>query len=208
MIESNVDTQSDRFSKLLKYWKRLSGGKTIDFDNIMYLSECENTDVNMAITHLLKSKGALPDDIDVENLVEYYIQSCSLQCNSETLSIVAATLANGGICPTTGEKIFSSTSVQRCLSLVSSCGMNNQSGEFQFKVGVPAISGVSGGTMLVVPGLMGVCIYSPTINEHCNSVRGAKFCELLSSAFNLHQFHIRGQICIPEQNKLQLGLSR
>jgi glutaminase len=66
----------------------------------------ENIDKNKAIAYLLKSKGALPESVDVDSLVEIYCQSCSLACDAETLSIVAATLANGGKCPLTGERVF------------------------------------------------------------------------------------------------------
>ena len=100
------------------------------FDNITYLSEIQNVDKNMAIAHFLKSKGALRKDTDVDILVEIYAQSCSLQADTETLSIAAATLANGGVCPLTNERVFSVNTVQDCLSILSSCGMNNQSGEF------------------------------------------------------------------------------
>jgi glutaminase len=68
---------------------------------VTYLSEMDNVEKNMAIAYNLRSKGAIPKDQDVMELVEIYSQSCSLQCDSETLSLVAATLANGGVCPLT-----------------------------------------------------------------------------------------------------------
>lgn len=53
-------SQTESFSKLLSYWKRLSGGRNINFDNITFLSEIENCDKNLAIGYLLKSRGAIP----------------------------------------------------------------------------------------------------------------------------------------------------
>ena len=47
---------------------------------------------------------------------------------------LAATLASGGICPLTGERVFSQNTVKRCLSLMYSCGMYDLSGKFAFQV--------------------------------------------------------------------------
>jgi len=84
--------------------------------------------------------------------------------------------------------VFTPGTVQSCLSLMSSCGMYDFSGEFAFTIGLPAKSGVSGALMLVIPGLMGICIWSPRLDEHGNSVRGIEFCRKLVAAYNVHVF--------------------
>jgi len=47
---------------------------------------------------------------------------------------------------------------------------------------------VSGALMLVIPGLMGICVWSPRLDEHGNSVRGIEFCRKLVAAYNVHVF--------------------
>ena len=89
---------------------------------------------------------------------------------TEKYALLAATLANGGISPYTGEKIFlDPNSVKFCLSHMLSCGMNHYSGEWAFNIGLPAKSSVSGMTLLVVPNMMGIAVWSPKLNEWSNS---------------------------------------
>jgi glutaminase len=104
------------------------------------------------------------------------------------MGVVAATLANGGMNPLTNERVFKPSTVRHCLSLMSSCGMYDYSGEFAFTIGLPAKSGVSGGLMLVVPGVMGVCIWAPRLDSLGNSVRGVAFCRELVTQYNFHAF--------------------
>ena len=66
--------------------------------------------------------------------------------------------------------------------------MYDYSGQFAFKVGLPAKSGVSGAILLVVPNVMGILIYSPPLDEHGNSYKGLRYCDRLLEKFNFHQF--------------------
>jgi len=62
------------------------------------------------------------------------LQSCSLEMTAESESVIAATLANGGVCPITGDRVMKPDSVKNVLSLMLSCGLYNYSGDFAFKV--------------------------------------------------------------------------
>ena len=57
-----------------------------------------------------------------------------MEVSCETLSVIAATLANGGVCPITRERVLSSEAVRDVLSLLHSCGFYEYSGQFAFKV--------------------------------------------------------------------------
>jgi len=104
-------------------------------------------------------------------------------------SIIAGTLANGGICPLTNEQVISTESVKDCLTLMYGCGMYDYSGQFSFEVGLPAKSGVSGCILLVIPNMMGICIWSPRLDDKGNSTRGIEFCKMLNKNLDLHIFH-------------------
>jgi glutaminase len=108
--------------------------------------------------------------------------------DTEQASVIAATLANGGVNPLTGKRIFSSQTVRDCLSLMYSCGMYDYSGQFAFQIGLPAKSGVAGLVMLVIPDVAGIAIWSPRLDSYGNSTRGVEFCRLLSERFPIHVF--------------------
>jgi len=104
------------------------------------------------------------------------------------MAAVAATFANRGIQPVTRERVFSVDVVRNTLSAMFSCGMYDESGEFAYSIGLPAKSSVSGAVMVVVPGLMGICVWSPRLNRVGNSVRAMEFCKRLTQRFTFHIF--------------------
>lgn len=179
---------SNRFDYVMKMWKECAGPERIGFDNAVYLSEKQTADRNYALAYFMREKKSFPKGIDLVDILEFYFQCCSIELNTKAMAVVAATLANGGVCPLTGEQVFRSDHVKNCLSLMSSCGMYDFSGEFAFKVGIPAKSGVSGGIMLVVPNVIGMAIWSPRLDELGNSVRGVELCTKLTERFKFHTF--------------------
>jgi glutaminase len=191
MINSLIfkdDHPADKFDKVLKWFKKLSGDMKIGYNNSVYLSERQTADHNFALAYLMKSHGGFPKDTDIVKTLEFYFQCCSIEMNCKSLSIIAATLANGGVCPITQERVLSTATTRNVLSLMYSCGMYNYSGQFAFSVGLPAKSGVSGVIMLIVPGTCGICIWSPRLDKFGNSVRGIEFCRNLVKSFNFHNF--------------------
>ncbi len=179
---------ADRFELVAATWRRLASGRRPGFNNAVYLSERQTADRNFALGYSMRESGAFPPGTDLLTTLEFYFQSCSIEVDTEMLAIAAASLANAGVCPLTEDPVFNPGTVQSCLSLMSSCGMYDFSGEFAFTIGLPAKSGVSGALMLVIPGLMGICVWSPRLDEHGNSVRGIEFCRRLVAEYNVHVF--------------------
>src|SRR6478735_10255173 len=187
MIRQDLDI-ADRFDHVAATWARLAGGGRIGFNNAIYLSERQTADRNFALGYSMRENGAFPPGTDLLQTLEFYFQSCSIEVDAEMLAVAAASLANAGVCPLTEDPVFTPGTVQSCLSLMSSCGMYDFSGEFAFTIGLPAKSGVSGGLLLVVPGVMGVCVWSPRLDALGNSVRGVALCKELVSRYNFHVF--------------------
>lgn len=177
-----------RFDHVISQWQALCGGEKPRFNTSVYLSEQQTADRNFALAYFMREKGIFPRNVELEDVLDFYFQCCSIEMNATMLSVVGATLANGGICPISGERIFQTETVRNCLSLMLSCGMYDYSGEFAFTVGLPAKSGVSGAILVIVPNVMGICMWSPRLDDHGNSVRGIEFCQRLVRRFNFHNY--------------------
>ncbi|XP_071959480.1 glutaminase kidney isoform, mitochondrial-like isoform X2 [Antedon mediterranea] len=179
---------ADTFDFTSKQFSRLTGGEFIGFSNAVFLSEKETAFRNRAIAYLMKEYNALPDDSSVDEILDFYFQLCSIEVTCESGSVIAATLANGGVCPTTGERVLDPAAVRDTLTIMSSCGMYDYSGQFAFQIGLPAKSGVSGGILVVVPNVMGMMLWSPPLDSYGNSVRGIHFLKDLVRINSFHNF--------------------
>jgi len=120
-----------------------------------------------------------------------YFKQCSILVTCRDLAMMAATLANRGVNPGTGVRAVDAAFVRDILSTMYTCGMYDFAGEWAYRIGLPAKSGVGGGIIAVVPGQGGIGVFSPLLDERGNSVRGIKVCEELSVHFGLHVFEGR-----------------
>lgn len=163
-------------------------GRKPRFNAEIFLGERRTADRNNALAYFMRENKAFMDNdtVDVQDVLELYFQCCSIEINAEQMALAASTLSNAGINPLTGKRIYETQTVRNCLSVMYSCGMYDYSGEFAFQIGLPAKSGVSGALMVVVPNLMGICIYSPRLDEYGNTNRGVAFCKKLVERFKLH----------------------
>jgi glutaminase len=171
---------ADRFATVQTFYRRLAGNyRPIGFNNGVYLSERHHADRNISLAYYMRENRAFagyPTPSQLQDHLDLYYQCCAVTVSCEIGAVMAATLANRGTCPVNGEEVIDPAVVQDTLSIMYGCGMYDFSGQFGFRVGLPAKSGVSGSIMLVVPNVGGFCIWSPRLDELGNSVRGLAFC--------------------------------
>ncbi len=179
---------AERFGFMTEIWRAMSGDRKPGFDNAVYHSEKDTADRNFALAYFMRENGAFPDNTDLHATLDLYFQACSIEIDAERMAVMAATLANAGVCPLTGKKVFSADTVKNVLSLMFSCGMYDFSGEYAFTVGLPAKSGVSGGLMIVVPNVCGFAVWSPRLDALGNTVRGVAISKRLVERFNFHNY--------------------
>jgi glutaminase len=143
---------------------------------------------NRAIGHMLRGADIL--ERDPELALDLYFRQCSVAVDCRDLSLMAATLANGGVNPLSGERVLGREYVDRVLSVMTTCGMYDSAGEWVVDVGMPAKSGVAGGVLAVLPGQLGIAVFSPPLDRHGNSVRGVEVCRQISTDLDLNLLHV------------------
>jgi glutaminase len=180
------ETLERKFDRILESLRCYAGDDDLTLDVAAFEAELTGADRNRATAYLMRSDGMLTGD--VEAILALYLQQCSVTVTCRQLSAMAATLANGGVHPTTGRRALPRPLVRDVVSVMYTCGMYDFAGEWAYAVGVPAKSGVSGGLLVVIPGKMGIGIYSPGLDRFGNSVRATRVCQELSSRLGLHLF--------------------
>ena len=182
----NGNTYLEKFSRLLDLTRQMADNPKLDIDENVYHSEKLTGSKNRALAYMLKAYGMLDDD--VEEVLDCYFRACSIKVSCEDLAKIAYVLATGGVNPETKKEICSKKYAKYINAVLMTCGMYDGSGEFAVNVGVPAKSGVGGGIMAVVPGKMGIGLYSPSLDKKGNSIAGIKALELLSEKLDLSIF--------------------
>ena len=125
-------------------------GRELGVDEAVYASESATGDRNRAIGYLLRNASVIKDDVGA--VLEVYFRQCAVLVTARDIAIMAATLANRGINPVTGEQVMTPYAISRALSVMTSSGMYDYAGEWIYRVGIPAKSGVGGGILAALAG--------------------------------------------------------
>ncbi|WP_326702217.1 glutaminase [Streptomyces cyaneofuscatus] len=163
-------------------------GRRLEMDEKVCASEMEHAHRNLAIAHMLRSHDILTEDAGA--VVDGYTRQCSVLVTTRDLAMMAATLANHGVNPLSGDQVVPEGVVRQVLSVMFSCGMYDAAGDWTTQVGIPAKSGVAGGLIGALPGRLGIATFSPRLDSHGNSVRGVSLFERFSSDMGLHVMEV------------------
>ncbi|QNN82947.1 glutaminase A [Brachybacterium sp. Z12] len=176
-------TQAER-TKRLRDVLDAAAGRPLELHEATRDEELTTADRNLALAYMLRAAGSMSED--AAEVVGGYIEGCAVLTTVTDLAVMAATLASGGTNPLTGQKVFSRVAARQVLSVMLTCGMYDNAGDWVSDVGLPAKSGVGGGIIAALPSRFGLASYAPQLDLHGNSVRGTLFFERLSDDFALH----------------------
>jgi glutaminase len=163
-----------------------AAGRSLRIDPAVLASETLTGNRNRAIAYLMLNCGIIDDD--VTSTLHQYFSQCSLLVNCRDMAMMAVTLANMGLNPITRQHVFDFQYIKDVLTVMFTCGLYDHAGEWAYRVGLPAKSGVAGGILAVVNRQLGIAVYSPRLDAKGNSVRGILACKELAKELGLHAF--------------------
>ncbi|RKW70064.1 glutaminase [Galactobacter caseinivorans] len=171
-----------RVDRIVDLYSRLAG-RSLSIAEDVFESELSEADRNMALAYMLRTVGKLegtPTDV-----VRGYTRQCSVSVTVRDLARMASVLAAGGV-TAEGERVLEPEVNRQVLSVMATCGMYNSAGDWLTSVGIPAKSGVAGGLMGIMPGQVGIAVFSPRLDAHGNSTRGVRMFERMNHDLGLH----------------------
>lgn len=183
---SHFKNEDVAYEKVLEFIQAISSDESVKSNEIVSISEMENGYRNLALANLMKSFNNLKNEAD--GVVQTYFKHCAVEMNTQMLSRAMLYLANQGKDPLTDVKYILPSQAKRINAVMLTCGHYDASGDFAYRVGLPAKSGVGGGIVAVVPNTMGICVWSPGLNEQGNSLVGTKALELFTTKTGLSIF--------------------
>lgn len=164
---------------LIKFIRKLANRPDIGFDRAVAESERRTAHRNAAMANFMKSFGNLNNDVN--DVLEAYCRHCAIEMSCVDLARAVTFLANHGVVPWSGEQVLDKSSAKRINALMLTCGTYDAAGDFAFRVGLPAKSGVGGGIVALMPGECGICVWSPALEASGNSYAGSIALEMLTS---------------------------
>jgi glutaminase len=150
----------------------------VSLDENLAMSESRAGAFNRGLAHYIAAFGNLSNPVD--DVLSFYYRQCSIAMSCRQLAQTALFLAFGGRDPRTGDEIATESRSRRVNALMLTSGHYDNSGDFAFRVGLPAKSAVSGGILAVVPGKGAACVWSPGLNAAGTSLTGAMALERLA----------------------------
>jgi glutaminase len=164
---------------LLDFIRKVSRNEKIEIDHKVADSERTKSHRNAAMANFMKSFDNLENP--VEAVLDEYCNHCAIAMSCVDLARAVTFLANHGTIPWSGEQLLDKSSSKRLNALMLTCGTYDAAGDFAFRVGLPAKSGVGGGIVALVPGECGICVWSPALEASGNSYAGSIALEMFTS---------------------------
>ena len=165
--------KSDDTPKTVKEFLAAQIGEEIDVDRAVFDKESSGGFNNRALANLCKSFDNL--NHDVETVMKPYVAQCALALSCRQLALAGRYLMEAG----KGD-VDEQVRARRVNCLMLTCGQYDGSGDFAFRVGLPAKSGVGGGILAIAPGIASIAVWSPTLDENGNSLLGTLALEQLA----------------------------
>lgn len=178
VVDTVLEAAASGGDPFIEFARETACEPELDYDHAVAEAEYESADGNRALAYFLKSFGVLRGD--PQRVLEAYCRLCSLTMSTNTLCRAFAFLATGGRSPE-GRQVVSPRQVKRLNAVMLTCGVYDEAGDFAYRVGLPAKSGVGGGIVAALPGSFVTAVWSPGLGPKGNSLAGTMALELLTT---------------------------
>lgn len=179
------DTAEEKWRFIHEGLSRFAG-RSLAVNEDVYASASDSNQHNRKIASVMQAAGCLY--AEPAQTVDLYTRQCSLEVTAKDLAVMAATLANGGVNPVSGERVVEATACEPTLAVMATAGMYENSGDWLYDIGLPGKSGIGGGIMTVSPGKGGLGTFAPRLDAAGNSVKGQLAAKYLSRHLGLSLF--------------------
>jgi glutaminase len=186
IADTIISNSKNALSTILDFIHSVSGNRQITYDRKISDSEKRYGNRNAALAYFMKSFGNVINQID--QVLDLYFHQCAITMNCIDLSRSFLYLANHGVNPLNDERLITVSESKRISSLMLTCGLYDESGDFAFLAGLPGKSGVGGGIVAIIPGQLSLAVWSPALNRHGNSMAGIKALELFTTKTGISIF--------------------
>ncbi|WP_426163174.1 glutaminase [Sandarakinorhabdus sp. DWP1-3-1] len=187
LIANRTDSDGSGIGDILRLVRRLAGDDSIAVDGAVAYSEAATGFRNAALANYMRAFGTITGP--VATTLDVYFHQCAIAMSCRQLARAGRFLAHGGIDPASGQAIVPPERARRINALMLTCGHYDASGEFAFRVGLPAKSGVGGGILAIAPGRASIAVWSPGLSPQGNSLRGTQALEDLAHAMGWSVFN-------------------
>ncbi len=174
-----------KWQEIIGFMEALTSSK-LEVIEELYKSESETNFNNKSIAWLLKNYDRIYDSPDLS--LDLYTRQCSVGISTQQLAIMAATIAHSGINPLSKEVVFKPNLSEHIVSMMATVGFYERTGDWMFTTGLPAKSGVGGGIMGVVPGVMGIAAFSPLLDKSGNSIKAQAALKQIANTLRLNVY--------------------
>ena len=172
------DTPEQATQEIMEFLRERSGDPSVTCDERVFMSESSAGALNRSLAHYIAAYGNLTNP--VEDVLSVYFRHCAIAMSCRQLARAALYLAFDGTDPVTKQEVCAPSRSRRINALMLTCGHYDNSGDFAFRIGLPAKSGSGGGIVATIPGIGAVAVWSPGLNAARTSLAGAVALEKLA----------------------------
>jgi glutaminase len=158
----------EALAEILQFIRAAAGDDNIHINNAVASSEKAHGHRNFALAHFLASCGNLNNTPN--KTLGTYFHHCAIEMSARQLAMSGRFLIETTKLP----RMILPQRIRRLNALMLTCGHYDGSGDFAYRVGLPAKSGVGGGILAIVPGVASVAVWSPGLNRYGNSKKGTE----------------------------------